>query len=89
MTKQLRQLTPRETFLIGGETARVYQHTGGLILLDASDRPDFGFQAFRRSGVQATNGGAPGGGSLVPMKAARSMARVPAQLPRRPGRPAR
>ncbi len=45
--KALRQLTSRETFFIGGETARVYQHTGGLILLDASDRPGFGYDAFR------------------------------------------
>lgn len=46
--KRLRQLTPQETFFIGGETSRVYQHTGGLILLDASDRPDFGYDTFRR-----------------------------------------
>ncbi len=46
--KRLRQLTPRETFFIGGETSRVYQHTGGLVLLDASGRPDFGYEMFRR-----------------------------------------
>lgn len=46
--KRLRQLTPQETFFIGGETSRIYQHTGGLILLDASDRPDFGYDVFRR-----------------------------------------
>ena len=45
--KQLRQLSPQETLFIGGETHRVYQHTGGLILLDASDRPDFGYETFR------------------------------------------
>lgn len=48
MQKKLRQLTPRETFFIGGETSRVYQHTGGLILLDAGDRPGFNFRVFRQ-----------------------------------------
>jgi len=33
---------------VGGETSRIYQHTGGLTLLDASDRPDFGFESLRR-----------------------------------------
>jgi diacylglycerol O-acyltransferase len=47
MTK-LRQLTPQEVMFVGGETSRIYQHTGGLTLLDASDRPGFGFEAFRR-----------------------------------------
>jgi WS/DGAT/MGAT family acyltransferase len=47
--KQLRQLTSRETFFIGGETACVYQHTGGLILLDARESPGFGFEAFREA----------------------------------------
>lgn len=46
MTK-LRQLTPNETLFIGGEKPNVYQHTGGLILLDASDRPDFCFESFK------------------------------------------
>lgn len=46
--QQLRQLSPQETLFIGGETHCVYQHTGGLILLDASGRPDFGFETFRR-----------------------------------------
>ncbi len=44
---QPRQLTSQETFFIGGETANVYQHTGGLVLLDASERPGFGFDSFR------------------------------------------
>jgi diacylglycerol O-acyltransferase / wax synthase len=47
MTK-FRQLTPQDVMFVGGETPNVYQHTAGLILLDSSDRPDFGFQAFRR-----------------------------------------
>jgi len=45
---QPRQLTPQETFFIGGETDTVYQHTGGLVLLDARDRPEFGYETFRR-----------------------------------------
>jgi WS/DGAT/MGAT family acyltransferase len=45
---KLRQLTPREVMFVGGETSKVYQHTAGLILLDASHRPAFGFDAFRR-----------------------------------------
>lgn len=45
---QTRQLTTDDTFFIGGETASVYQHTGGLVMLDASDRPDFGFAGFRQ-----------------------------------------
>lgn len=49
--KQLRQLTPLETFFIGGETSRVYQHTGGLILLDATSRLAGG--ALSRSGKRA------------------------------------
>lgn len=48
MQKKLRQLTPRETFFIGGETSSVYQHTGGLILLDAGETPDFNYQALRQ-----------------------------------------
>jgi len=46
MTK-LRQLTPNETLFIGGETSNVYQHTGGLVLLDARDRPEFCFESFK------------------------------------------
>jgi diacylglycerol O-acyltransferase len=44
----LRQLTPRDVMFVGGETSNIYQHTGGLILLDASEHPDFGFDSFRR-----------------------------------------
>lgn len=46
--KKLKQLTPSEVLFIGGETANVYQHVAGLVFLDASDRPGFGFEAFRR-----------------------------------------
>src|SRR3990172_2528307 len=46
--RKLRQLTPQEVLFVGGETPTVYQHASGLTLLDASERPDFGFEAFRR-----------------------------------------
>jgi len=42
-----RQLQPQDTLFIGGETPTVYQHTGGLVILDARDRPGFGFETFR------------------------------------------
>lgn len=45
---KLRQLTPQEVMFIGGETPAVYQHTAGLVLLDSSDRPGFGFEVYRR-----------------------------------------
>jgi diacylglycerol O-acyltransferase / wax synthase len=53
MTK-LRQLTPQDVMFVGGETPNVYQHTAGLILLDSSGRPDFGFEAFRRHTQERT-----------------------------------
>ncbi len=43
----LRQLTPREVVFVGGETPSIYQHTGGLVLLDTSERPGFGYDEFR------------------------------------------
>ena len=44
----VRQLTPQDVLFVGGETSKIYQHAVGLILLDGSDRPGFGFEAFRR-----------------------------------------
>lgn len=44
----LRQLTPNELLFIGGELPNVYQHSGGLIMLDSSGRPDFGFGTFKK-----------------------------------------
>lgn len=46
---ELRQLTPNEVLFIGGETANTYQHTSGLTVLDARDRPGFGYDTFRRN----------------------------------------
>lgn len=45
--KKLKQLTSSEVMFIGGETSNVYQHVAGLVFLDTSDRPDFGFEDFR------------------------------------------
>jgi len=47
MTKP-RQLTPDEVMFVGGETSNIYQHTGGLTVLDGSDRPGFGFASIKR-----------------------------------------
>lgn len=44
----VRQLTPNEVVFVGGESATVHQHTAGLMLLDAADRPGFGFEDFRK-----------------------------------------
>lgn len=43
-----RQLTPQDVMFIGGETSKIYQHTGGLTLMDASGCPGFGFESLRR-----------------------------------------
>ena len=56
--KKLRQLTPQDVLFVGGETAKMYQHTAGLVLLDSSGRPDFGFEAFRRH-IEERVGGVP------------------------------
>jgi diacylglycerol O-acyltransferase / wax synthase len=46
--RKVRQLTPQEVLFVGGETPTVYQHTSGLNLLNASEKPDFGFESIRR-----------------------------------------
>jgi len=46
--KKLRQLTPQDVMFVGAESSNVYQHTAGLVLLDGSKRPGFGFESFRR-----------------------------------------
>jgi WS/DGAT/MGAT family acyltransferase len=45
---ELRQLTPQDVMFVGGETSRIYQHTGGLTVLDASECPGFGYESLRR-----------------------------------------
>ncbi len=44
---ELRQLSKTDVLFVAGETDRIYQHTAGLVLLDSSDRPGFGFEDFR------------------------------------------
>jgi diacylglycerol O-acyltransferase len=44
---KLRQLKPEDAVFIGGEMSNVYQHTGGLLMLDASDSPDLCFEKYR------------------------------------------
>ena len=42
-----KQLAPETVFYVGGETTEVYQHTGGLLLLDGSDQTDYTFEKFK------------------------------------------
>jgi len=46
--EELRQLTPNDLLFIGGELPNVYQHSAGLVMLDARGRPGFGFESYRR-----------------------------------------
>lgn len=48
----LRQLTKQDVLFVAGETANVYQHTAGLVLLDTSQRPDFNFDSFREHVIE-------------------------------------
>ena len=45
---KLRQLKPQDVIFIGAEISTIYQHTGGLVMLDASDCPDFCFEKYRQ-----------------------------------------
>ena len=45
--KKFKQLQPQDTFFIAGETDVVYQHTGGLVILERNDPSEFGFEDFR------------------------------------------
>jgi WS/DGAT/MGAT family acyltransferase len=42
------QLSREDVMFVAGETSRIYQHVGLLILLDVSDRPEFDFEHFRQ-----------------------------------------
>ena len=42
----VRQLTKEDVLFVAGETDTVYQHTAGLVILDASAAPDFNFETF-------------------------------------------
>ncbi len=46
--KNVRQLTSKEVIFVGVETPNIYQHTGGLLILDASDHPGWGFETYRK-----------------------------------------
>ena len=46
--RPVRQLTPQEVLFVGGETRTIHQHTAGLTILDAGDRPDFGYESIRK-----------------------------------------
>jgi hypothetical protein len=56
--KNVRQLTSKEVIFVGGETPSIYQHTGGLLILDASNCPDFGYETFRAH-TESSLGGLP------------------------------
>ena len=47
MMADLRQLPPESVLFVSGENPSVYFHVSGLTMLDARDRPDFGFETFR------------------------------------------
>lgn len=44
---RLKQLRKQDVLFVAGESAEVYQHTAGLVILDASGREDFSFDSFR------------------------------------------
>jgi len=48
----VRQLSKEDVLFVAGETDRVYQHTAGLVILDASAVPDFSFEYFREKAIQ-------------------------------------
>jgi len=47
--KRLKQLTPQEVFFVGGETNCIYQHTGGLVILQSADGSQMDFETFKRN----------------------------------------
>ncbi|MBE9540647.1 MAG: wax ester/triacylglycerol synthase family O-acyltransferase [Proteobacteria bacterium] len=49
---KLRQLTKQDVLFVGGETATVYQHTAGLVILDSGGRPDFNFRMFHEHVIE-------------------------------------
>jgi len=48
----VRQLTREDVLFVAGETGTVYQHTAGLVILDASTAPDFCYEKFRDKAIQ-------------------------------------
>lgn len=45
---RFKQLTPEEVLFVCGETATVYQHTAGLIMMEAGNKAHLDFDAFKR-----------------------------------------
>ncbi len=43
----LRQLAKQDVLFVAGESAEIYQHTAGLVILDTGGRADFSFDRFR------------------------------------------
>lgn len=42
-----KQMGKEDVMFVAGESSTVYQHTAGLVMLDSSERPEFGFDHFR------------------------------------------
>ncbi|MEH6583275.1 MAG: wax ester/triacylglycerol synthase family O-acyltransferase [Halioglobus sp.] len=47
----VRQLSKEDVLFVAGETDTVYQHTAGLVILDASAAPNFNFETFRERSI--------------------------------------
>ena len=43
----VRQMGKEDILFVAGETAEVYHHTAGLVILDTKDCPDFSFEYLR------------------------------------------
>lgn len=52
MAKNLKQLTPQDVFFVGGETKSVYQHTGGLILLQSPEGKNVDFESYKQHMIE-------------------------------------
>ncbi|MFT5483903.1 MAG: diacylglycerol O-acyltransferase [Halieaceae bacterium] len=49
---KLRQLSKEDVMFLAGETETTFQHTGGLVLLNSEDSPDFCFESFRQTSIE-------------------------------------
>ena len=48
----VRQLGKEDMLFVAGETAEVYQHTAGLVILDTSNCPDFSFKHLKEKVIE-------------------------------------
>jgi len=48
----VRQLSKEDVLFVAGETDTIYQHTAGLVILDASAVPDFSYEYFREKAIE-------------------------------------